>query len=94
MAVKELPQALRRIGSDNHRCFGCGHEHNCGIHGCAINRQAADELESLQAELDKVKAERDAAIRCIEGVDEALKFQRQSAAWLRIFEWRSAALPK
>lgn len=52
----------------------------------------ADHLK-LQAELEQVKAERDAAIRCIEGVDEALKFQRHSAAWLRIFEWRSAAQP-
>lgn len=21
-------------------CLGCGHEHNCGIHGCAIIREA------------------------------------------------------
>lgn len=28
-------------------CLGCGHEHNCGIHGCAIMREAADKLVEL-----------------------------------------------
>ena len=31
-------------------CFGCGHEHNCGIHGCAVMRAAADAMENLQTE--------------------------------------------
>ena len=26
---------------------GCGHEHNCGIHGCAVIRQAAERLAEL-----------------------------------------------
>lgn len=26
-------------------CLGCGYEHNCGIHGCAVLREAADRLE-------------------------------------------------
>lgn len=28
-------------------CLGCGYEHNCGIHGCRILRDAADRLERL-----------------------------------------------
>ena len=28
-------------------CLGCGHEHNCDIHGCAIIREAAERIESL-----------------------------------------------
>ena len=28
-------------------CLGCGHEHNCGVRGCAILREAADALERL-----------------------------------------------
>ena len=31
-------------------CLGCGHEHNCGIHGCAVMRAAADAMENLQTE--------------------------------------------
>lgn len=26
-------------------CFGCGYEHNCGIHGCRILKQAAQVIE-------------------------------------------------
>ena len=25
-------------------CQGCGYEHNCGIHGCAILRAAVDRI--------------------------------------------------
>ena len=28
-------------------CLGCGYEHRCGIHGCALIAEAADQLESL-----------------------------------------------
>ena len=31
-------------------CLGCGHENNCGIHGCAVMRAAADAMENLQTE--------------------------------------------
>lgn len=30
-------------------CLGCGHEHNCGIHGCAIIREAAEKLDDFNA---------------------------------------------
>ena len=26
-------------------CMGCGREHNCGVHGCAVLREAADVLQ-------------------------------------------------
>ena len=42
---------LRRISADNHRCFGCGQEHDCSIHGCAIIREAAALIEGLQDNL-------------------------------------------
>lgn len=48
MSVPELVKALRRIRTmDELRCFGCGHEHNCSIHGCTIIRQAVDVIETL-----------------------------------------------
>ena len=31
-------------------CLGCGHEHNCGIHGCAIIREAARIIRGLSAD--------------------------------------------
>ena len=39
---------ITRVGMDiKLKCLGCGHEHNCGIHGCAVIRQAAERLAEL-----------------------------------------------
>lgn len=53
MRDSELIAALRRmkVETGSLACLGCGHEHSCGIHGCAVMRAAADRLEDLtQAE--------------------------------------------
>lgn len=49
MITYDLPKELRRLGDeDGHMaCYGCGHEHSCGIYGCQIIKDAADELERL-----------------------------------------------
>ena len=49
MDNKDLLQALRRlkVETGSIACLGCGHEHNCGIHGCAIIREAAEKLASF-----------------------------------------------
>lgn len=49
MTDKDLIRSLRRlkVETGSLACLGCGHEHNCGIHGCAIIRKAADRLEAL-----------------------------------------------
>lgn len=31
-------------------CLGCGHEHNCGIHGCVIIREAAKTIRWLSTD--------------------------------------------
>lgn len=36
-------------------CLGCGHEHNCGIHGCAIIRAAGTQIRELIAEKGQLK---------------------------------------
>lgn len=51
MNDKDLLQALRRlkVETGSIACLGCGHEHNCGIHGCAIIREAAEKLGDFNA---------------------------------------------
>ena len=40
----------KKVETGSLLCLGCGHEHNCGIHGCAVMRAAADAMENLQTE--------------------------------------------
>ena len=49
MKDDDLIQALKRIKVQTGGliCLGCGHEHNCGVHGCAVIREAAQRLEEL-----------------------------------------------
>lgn len=49
MTDQELIKAIRRLMIDTGSlvCLGCGHEHSCGIHGCAVLRQAAERLAEL-----------------------------------------------
>ena len=46
MNLTELIKALKRlkVETGSLACMGCGLEHNCGIHGCAIIRAAAEAL--------------------------------------------------
>ena len=41
-------QALRRlkVQTGSLVCLGCGHEHNCSTHGCAILRNAVEHMEA------------------------------------------------
>lgn len=51
MTMTELITALQRlkVETGSIACLGCGHEHNCGIHGCAIIREAAEKLGDFNA---------------------------------------------
>lgn len=64
MTEKELVKALRRnmVETGSLVCLGCGHEHNCSTHGCAIMRAAVNTLESLIAERDGYKEQLAAAL--------------------------------
>lgn len=50
MTTDELIKALERMESetgslvDSLCCFDCGHEHNCGVLGCAVIREAIDRI--------------------------------------------------
>lgn len=40
-------------------CLGCGYEHNCSIHGCAILRDAVECIEELKRVLQESEAARE-----------------------------------
>lgn len=62
MTISELIKALRRLKI---QCLGCGHEHNCGIHGCAIIREAVHRLDDFYAVFNEEAVVRLAG-RCLE----------------------------
>lgn len=47
MEIPEIIKALRKnmVETGSLICIGCGREHNCSTHGCAIMKEAADALE-------------------------------------------------
>lgn len=49
MKNKDILTALRRlkVETGSLACMGCGREHDCGIHGCRIVREAVDLIEKL-----------------------------------------------
>ena len=57
MTDKELIASLKRlkVQTGSLACLGCGREHNCGIHGCAILREAIAFVEKKLAE-DKFRS--------------------------------------
>ena len=57
MSDRELIASLRRlkVQTGSLACLGCGREHNCGIHGCAILRKTIAWLERKLAE-DKLRS--------------------------------------
>ena len=59
MTTNDLLVALARlrVETGSLACLGCGHEHNCSTHGCAILRAAADLIERLTAEVADLRKE-------------------------------------
>ena len=51
MEHEKLLAALKqlKVETGSLACLGCGYEHNCDIHGCAIVRAAREQLEKLTA---------------------------------------------
>lgn len=66
MRDTDLVNALRRlkVETGSLACLGCGHEHNCGVSGCAIIRESTDRIANqntniaaLQLEIEKLRAQ-------------------------------------
>ena len=53
MTDQELIAALRRlkIETGSIACLGCGYEHNCGIHGCALLRESSERIKRMDKQL-------------------------------------------
>lgn len=71
MVNEELLRALKtmRVQTGSLACMGCGYEHNCGVHGCAILREAGEALSEqdacliqARANAEHYKGERDRAV--------------------------------
>lgn len=47
MTTNDLLEALARlrVETGSLACLGCGHEHNCGVNGCRVLREAAALIE-------------------------------------------------
>lgn len=50
MGLEKLIQALNglKVETGSLACLGCGHEHDCTTHGCAIIREALETLKVQQ----------------------------------------------
>lgn len=66
MRDQELVSAILRLKVEigSLACMGCGHEHNCGVSGCAVMREAADRIANqsthvaaLQQEIEKLRGQ-------------------------------------
>lgn len=61
-------------------CMGCGREHNCGTHGCAILRTSANlheqqqtRIAELEAQLAASQRETQAAVEDLENAEIAIE---------------------
>ena len=61
MKTDDLIKALGRlkVQAGSLACLGCKHEDTCGVHGCAIAREAAVRLSLYEHALEQVAKERD-----------------------------------
>lgn len=66
MRDQELVNAIRRlkVETGSLACMGCWHEHNCGVSGCAVMREAADRIANqsnhiaaLQQEIENLRGQ-------------------------------------
>lgn len=66
-----------RVETGSLACLGCGREHNCSVHGCAVLREAADVLQEY-------------VDRCARYADEVMAL-REKYRWIPVTERLPAA---
>ena len=72
MTLDELKRALARlkVETGSLACLGCGYEHSCGIHGCAILNAALRTLKHMERELQTAKPRWISAAERLPSADE------------------------
>ena len=70
MGNEKLLKALGRltVETGSLACLGCGWEHDCGVHGCAILRGVKAELEEETARAEEAEAALAAAVQDMEAM--------------------------
>lgn len=56
MSPEALIRALERMAVETGglNCLGCGHEHSCSTHGCAVLKAAAEMIRAAVRDLEKI----------------------------------------
>lgn len=64
MNTQQLIKSLggMKIQTGSLVCLGCGYEHDCGVHGCAILREAVAQMHGLYTALGCETRQRKAAV--------------------------------
>lgn len=94
--------ALRRMQVETGSlvCLGCGQEHNCGVHGCAILREAVEALAKKDAWIsvqDRLPEEGYVVLAIASGCPHAniiLKEAYQIAEWCHEGGWILQEFPE
>ena len=75
MGYKKLLKMLERLSVEPGSlvCLGCGWEHDCSTHGCAILWGVRSELEDAEARADEAEASLAAAVRDMEAMASAIR---------------------
>ena len=70
MKTDELIKALGRlkVQTGSLACLGCKYEDACGVHGCAIMREAAVRLNLYEYALKQVAKERDTLLALLKRI--------------------------
>ena len=57
MDYEKILSQLHSLKVETHSmaCFGCGKEHNCGVHGCAVIRSGIEAIEELLIERENYR---------------------------------------
>ena len=75
MDNEKLLKALGRLSVETGSlaCLGCGWEHDCSTHGCAILRVVRFALEDAEARADEAEASLAAAVRDMEAMAATIR---------------------
>lgn len=89
MSDRELIAALNRlkVETGSLACMGCGYEHNCGIHGCAVIREVSETLQRFQwiPVTERLPAEGMRVLAAAEGVFSGEAYLGCGGVWMRSY---------